>query len=276
MTLTDYKNTNSHCRVRKAYILLAPRNKFDGSGGLEALGIYTDIAYAAANAFGVGVNGTNVGTGVSHVDINMIPDPPLGRNNRYHFPPLFESGKRVAGTYLDEARRERFGVIPEIPPLLWSDVKVQRFNNLNQHFGGKYEELVRQRENEERAYYNQMFAQRPITNEKAYVVFYTTPSTAFPPSTVDIAAIFYGEDNSREEAVAKAHEFRIQNPTAPRLIVAELPVNTTIDHFMHDVYTARTMPEASLYSDNEKAAVISEREYRNMLEEVTKPRIRTT
>jgi len=269
MTLVDYDNDNSHARVKKMFVLLSPRNKFDGTGGLEPLGIYTDVEFSAANAYGIGTNQSNAGTAVAHVDINMLPDPLLGRENKHYYPSIFVHGARVVGTYLDEARRDRFGVIPEQPILPWDAVKIDRFNDLNVHFGDRYQERVRTSEYDEyKSYFDKYHRRAEDEYKTAYAVLIITPSAQFAPVIADIAAIFYGEDNSEWEAVERAKQFRSDNPTAPRLVVAPLPVNSTVEHFTHDMFTARNHPELMPYSDSERSSSIDVREYENMLAEV--------
>lgn len=269
MTLVEYDNDNSHARVKKMFVLLAPRNKFDGTGGLEALGFFTDIEFAAANAYGIGINQTNSGTGVAHVDVNVLPDPLLGRENKQYYPSIFVHGAKVVGTYLDEARRDRFGVIPDKPVLPWDAIKIDRFNDLNVHFGDQYQEKVRLSEHDEYRSYVDQYNKRPHDEYRtAYAVLITTPSTQFAPVIADVASIFYGEPNSEQEAVTRALKFREDNPTAPRLVVAPLPVNAPVGQFVHSMFDARNHPELMPYHDSERAASLDVREYENMLAEV--------
>lgn len=271
MTLVDYDNDNSHANVKKMFVLLSPRNKHDGSGGLEPIGLYTDVEYAAANAYGVGVGGGNIGTAAAYVDVNMLPDPLLGRGNRQYYPSIFVSGSRVVGTYLDEAQRDRFGVIPEKPVLPWDAIKIDRFNDLNAAFGDKYQERVRLSEYEEyRSYFDKYEKKEPDAYSTAYAVCIISPSALFAPAIADIAAIFYGEKDSKEEAIEKTRKFRYENPTAPRLVVSPLPVNSGVEHFMHDLYIARSQPETMPYTDSERDASLDVREYENMLSEVSR------
>jgi len=269
MTLAEYSNDNSHARVKKMFILLSPRNKFDGTGGLEPLGIYTDVEFSAANAYGIGTNRSNAGTAVAHVDVNVLPDPLLGRENKQYYPSIFVHGEKVVGTYLDEARRDRFGVIPDQPVLPWDAVKIDRFNDLNVHFGDRYQDRVRTSEYDEyKSYFDRYQHKDPDEYTTAYAVLIITPSAQFAPVIADIAAIFYGEQDSQSEAVEKAQRFRQDNPAAPRLVVAPLPVNATVDHFNHDMFTARNSPELMPYHDSERSSGIDVREYENMLAEV--------
>jgi len=269
MTLADYDNDNSHAQVKKMFVLLSPRDKFDGTGGLEALGIYTSVEFSAANAYGIGTNRSNAGTAVAHVDVNMLPEPLLGRENKQYYPSIFVHGRKAVGTYLDEANRDRFGVIPDHPVLPWDAVKIDRFNELNIHFGDLYRDRVRNSEYEEYKGYFDIYQKRNRAEyATAYAVLIVTPSAKFAPVTADIAAIFYGEPNSKEEAVNKAKKFREDNPTAPRLIVAPLPVNSTVENFEHDMFTARSHPEMMPYRDSERSDRLDVREYENMLAEV--------
>jgi hypothetical protein len=271
MTLVDYDNDNSHANVKKMFVLLSPRNKFDGSGGLEPLGIYTSIEFSAANAYGIGIGGSNVGTAVAHVDVNMLPDPLLGRGNKQYYPSIFVHGARVVGTYLDEAQRDRFGVIPEKPILPWDAIKINRFNDLNVAFGDMYQERVRTSEYDEyRGYFDRYSRRKPDEYKTAYAICIITPSSLHPPVISDIAAIFYGEPNSKQEAVERAEQFRRDNPAAPRLMVVPLPVNASVEAFNHEMFTARNRPETMPYFDTERTGELDVREYENMLSEVAR------
>jgi len=269
MTLTDYKNGNANAKIKKMYILLAPRNKHDGTGGLESLGIYTSIEYAGANAYGKGIAGGNIGAAIAHVNVNYLPDPLLGRENKQLYPAIFTHSEKVFGTYTDEANRPRFGKFPTNPVLPWSVTKITRFNDLNNAFGDKYGDAVRQSEMRERENYVNIFnARRTEECGTAYAILILTPSAHFPPNIADIAAIFYGERDSKKIAIETATKFRYDHPTAPRLVVAPLPVNSIPDVFIHEMFTARSQPDLMLYSDNDKGGDLDIREYENMLAEV--------
>lgn len=269
MTLVDYANSNDFARVKTMYILLAPRDRFRGGGGLEALGIHTELSYAAANAYGRGTGGGNSGVCVAKVDANVLPDSIIGRENQKHYPSIFSSGTKSFGRYLDSAKRERFGVLPENPPTPWTDEKIRRFALLNEHFGEQYEERIKLLQDREQAIHNQAFGERSGSSEIAYVILMLNPSKQFAPFTTDIAAVFYGETDSYDTAIRRAREFRIENPTAPRMVVAPILINDTPEQFASDLQTLRNAPNIMPYYEPAGPSVQTDvREYESMLDEV--------